>query len=121
MKFLIVDDSADMRRCIRQFLPDKVETVESGDGLDAIAAFAEHRPDWILMDIEMKPLDGLAATRQIKAHWPEAKVIFVTSHDQPRFREAASQLKAEGYVIKDNLEQINHIIGRSPNDKKNSK
>jgi two-component system, chemotaxis family, chemotaxis protein CheY len=120
MKFLIVDDSADMRRCIKEYLPDSVEAVECRDGLEAIAAFAEHRPDWVLMDIEMKPVDGLAATRQIKAHWPEAKIIFVTSHDQPRFREAASQLKVEGYVIKDNLEQINQIISRTPNSQKSS-
>jgi DNA-binding NarL/FixJ family response regulator len=47
----------------------------------------------------------------MRADWPEAKIIFVTSHDQPRFREAASQLKVEGYVLKDNLEQINQIVG----------
>jgi two-component system chemotaxis response regulator CheY len=120
MKFLIVDDSGDMRRCIKDFLPDAVEKVECRDGLEAIAAFAQHRPDWVLMDIEMKPVDGLAATRQIKAHWPEAKIIFVTSHDQPRFREAASRLKVEGYVIKDNLEQINQIIGRTLGNQKSS-
>jgi two-component system chemotaxis response regulator CheY len=120
MKFLIVDDSAQMRRCIKDSLTSAVETVECRDGLEAIAAFAQHRPDWVLMDIEMKPVDGLAATRQIKAHWPEAKVIFVTSHDQPRFREAASQLKVEGYVIKDNLEQINQIVNRTPNSPKSS-
>ncbi len=111
MKFLIVDDSAQMRRCIKDFLPATVEKVECQGGQEAIAAFAEQRPDWVLMDIEMKPLDGLAAARQIRADWPEAKIIFVTSHDLPRFREAASQLKVEGYVLKDNLERINQIIG----------
>jgi two-component system chemotaxis response regulator CheY len=111
MKFLIVDDSAQMRRCIKDSLPATGETVECRDGLEAIAAFAEHHPDWVLMDIEMKQLDGLAATRQIRTRWPEARIIFVTSHDQPRFREAASQLKVDGYVIKDNLEQINQIVG----------
>jgi len=110
MKFLIVDDSAQMRGCIKEYLPATVETVECRDGLEAIAAFAEHRPDWVLMDIEMKPLDGLAAARQIRTRWPEAKIIFVTSYDQPRFREVALQLKVEGYVLKDNLEQINQIV-----------
>jgi len=119
MKFLIVDDSADMRRCIKECLPDMVQTVECHDGLEAIAAFAEHRPDWVLMDIEMKPLDGLAATRQIRSHWPEAKIIFVTSHDEPRFRDAASQLNVEGYVLKENLDQINQIVRRSSNSEKN--
>ena len=120
MKFLIVDDSAQMRRCIKDSLPSTVEKVECQNGDKALAAFVEHRPDWVLMDIEMKPIDGLAATRQIKAHWPEAKVIFVTSHDEPRFRDAASQLKVEGYVLKENLEQINQIVARSPNNKKSS-
>src|SRR5580765_5839271 len=120
MKFLIVDDSAQMRRRIKQFLPDTAETMECRDGLEAIAAFAEHRPDWVLMDIEMKPLDGLAATRQIRSHWPEAKIIFVTSHDEPRFRDAASQLNVEGYVLKENLDQINHIIRKSPDSGKTS-
>lgn len=120
MKFLIVDDSADMRRCIKGYLPDAVEAVECHDGLEAIAAFAQHRPDWVLMDIEMKPIDGLAATRQIKAHWPEARIIFVTSHDEPRFRDAASQLNVEGYVLKDNLDQIDQIVRKNPNSEKTS-
>jgi two-component system chemotaxis response regulator CheY len=120
MKFLIVDDSADMRRCIKEYLPKIVETVECHDGLEAIAAFAEHRPDWVLMDIEMKPLDGLAATRQIRTRWPQARIIFVTSHDEPRFRDAASQLKVEGYVLKENLDQINQIVRKSPDSGKTS-
>jgi len=118
MKILIVDDSADMRRCIKEHLPAAAEKVESRDGLEAIAAFTQHRPDWVLMDIEMKPLDGLAATRQIRARWPEARIIFVTSHDEPRFREAALQLKVQGYVLKDNLEQISQIVGEAGADQK---
>jgi DNA-binding NarL/FixJ family response regulator len=114
MKFLIVDDSAQMRRCIKDFLPAAIEKVECGNGQEALAAFAQHRPDWVLMDIEMKPVDGLAAARQIRTQWPQARIIFVTSHDQPRFREAASQLKVEGYVLKDNLDQINQIVAATP-------
>ena|ERR1051325_4842036 len=111
LKFLIVDDSARMRRCIIDFLPATVETVECQNGDKALAAFVKHQPDWVLMDIEMKLVDGLAAARQIRADWPKAKIIFVTSYDQPRYRQAAAQLKVEGYVLKDNLEQINQIIG----------
>jgi DNA-binding NarL/FixJ family response regulator len=112
MKFLIVDDSAYMRRCIKDFLPATVEKVECQSGNKALAAFVEHRPDWVLMDIEMKPVDGLTAARQIRADWPTARIIFVTSYDEPRYREAAAELKVEGYVLKDNLEQINQIVGR---------
>jgi len=112
MKLLIVDDSAAMRRCIRDLLLDADEKFECSDGSEAVRAFALHKPDWVLMDIEMNELDGLGAARQIMADWPEARIIFVTSHDRPRFREAASQLNVHGYVLKDRLEDINQIIGR---------
>jgi two-component system response regulator DesR len=110
MKVLIVDDSAAMRRCIKDLLPPADEKFECQDGEEAVRAFATHRPDWVLMDIEMKPVDGLSAARQIRAACPEARIIFVTSHDRPRFREAVAQLKDCGFVLKDNLEQINQIV-----------
>lgn len=112
MRFLIADDSAAMRRCIKDSLAATAETVECRDGQEAIAAFAKHQPDWVLLDVEMRPVDGLSAARQIKTDWPEARIIFVTSYDQPRYRQAAAQLGVEGYVLKDNLEQIHQIIGR---------
>jgi len=113
MKILIVDDSATMRRCIREVLPSTDEKLECSDGDEAVRAVAAHRPDWVLMDIEMKKLDGLTAARRIKADWPEARIIIVTAHDRRRFREAASQLKVDGYVLKDHLEEINQIVQKS--------
>jgi DNA-binding NarL/FixJ family response regulator len=117
---LIVDDSAAMRRCIKSMLPPTDETFECSNGHEAIRAFADHRPDWVLMDIEMKDLDGLSAARQIRKDWPEARIIFVTSHDRPRFRAAASQLKANGYVLKDHLAEITQIVGMPGADQRSS-
>jgi DNA-binding NarL/FixJ family response regulator len=117
MKLLIIDDSAAMRRCICDLLPDAAEKFECSDGSEAVHAFALHQPDWVLMDIEMKELDGLSAARQILSDWPKARIIFVTSHDRPRFREAAIRLQAAGYVLKDRLEDINQIIGRDGDGK----
>jgi len=116
MKLLIVDDSAAMRRCIRGLFLDGDEKFECGDGSQALRAFARHQPDWVLMDIEMKELDGISAARQILADWPKARIIFVTSHDRPRFRNAARELQAAGYVLKDRLEDIHQIIGRPTGD-----
>src|SRR3954466_13569430 len=114
---LIVDDSATMRRCIRKLLPDADEKFECSNGAEALRAFAKHKPDWVLMDIEMKQLDGLSAAKQIKNQWPGARIIFVTSHDKQRFRDAASQLKAHGYVLKDHLDEINEIVSKSEGKK----
>ena len=71
MKVLIVDDSEPMRRMIKTFVADLVQDViERSDGSEALAAYREHRPDMVLMDLKLKTMDGLAATRQIKAFVP---------------------------------------------------
>src|SRR5688572_9634449 len=118
MKMLIVDDSAAMRRIIKELLPAEIEKLECRDGKEAIAAFATHQPDWVLMDIQMKGVDGLSAAEAIKAQCPDARIIFVTAYDEPRYRAAAMKLGASGYVLKDRLDEINAIVavfeGKAP-------
>ena len=111
MKILIADDSTAMRLCIKQALLHVDETLECSNGREAVRLSALERPDWVLMDIEMPELDGLSAAREIKAKWPEARILFVTAHDERRFRAAASQLGARGYVLKEHLDEINKIVG----------
>src|SRR5688572_17206434 len=110
MKMLIVDDSTAMRRIIKELLPVDDEKLECRDGKEAIAAFTAHQPDWVLMDIQMKGVDGLSAAEAIKAKCPAARIIFVTAYDEPRYRAAATKLGASGYVLKDRLEEINAIV-----------
>ena len=63
MKVLIVDDSEPMRRTIKTFVADLVhEVIERGDGSEAKAAYCEHQPDFVFMDLKMTAMDGLTAT-----------------------------------------------------------
>lgn len=104
MKLLIVEDSAEMRRLIRRVLAGLVSEIsECEDGSEALASFARHEPDWVLMDIGMKGMDGLTATRRLLARWPQARIVIVTSHDDDLLREQARQAGAVGYVLKENL------------------
>lgn len=107
MKVLIVEDSEPMRRTIKSFVEDLAETVwECADGADALAQYTEHRPDWVLMDIKMAKIDGLAATRQIRAAYPNARIVMVTSYDEQSLRDEARLAGACGYVLKENLRQL---------------
>jgi DNA-binding NarL/FixJ family response regulator len=65
------------------------------------------------MDIEMPEQDGLSAAREIRASFPEARIVFVTAHEGFRLRAAAAQL-GQGFVLKNRLEEIRQIMGSLP-------
>jgi DNA-binding NarL/FixJ family response regulator len=102
-KVLIIDDSRQMRELIKMTLNGVAEVVgECADGADALGCYEANRPDWVLMDWEMRT-DGLTATRRIiKAH-PEARILIVTQHDDDELRDAAIAAGARGFVLKDDL------------------
>lgn len=102
-RVLIVDDSEQMRELIKMMLVGVAEIVgECSDGADALACYEESRPDWVLMDWEMRT-DGLTTTRRILAAHPDARILIVTSHDDDELRNAATQAGARGFVLKDDL------------------
>ena len=114
MKVLIIDDSSQMRREVRLFVRDLAEEItECSDGSEALAAYAAQRPDWVLMDIMMPGVDGLTATRQIKAAHPEANVLILTGYDDTELKVAAANAGACEYVTKENLHQVKRILESS--------
>jgi CheY-like chemotaxis protein len=107
MSLLIVEDNAKMRRMLKTLVADLASPVhECEDGAEALAVYAAQRPDWVLMDIAMKDLDGISATRRIKAAYPDAKIIIVTGYDEAELRWAAREAGACGYVLKENLIEL---------------
>jgi len=111
MKVLIVDDSKPMRRMIRTVIGDLVgEIFECGDGGDALAAYREYLPDLVLMDVKMGLTDGLAATRQIKQVFPEARIVMVSQWEDEQLREDARLAGAEAYVGKSDLQPLRGIL-----------
>ena len=111
MNILIVEDNAEMRRVIKSFIDDLAEELgECSDGAEALAAYTRQRPDWVLMDLKLKQVDGLTATRQIVAAFPEAKVMIVTAYADAALRTAARQAGACAYVLKDQLCAVRQIL-----------
>ena len=114
MNILIVEDNTSMRRLLRSLVGDLAAQVfECGDGAEAIAAYAAHQfdeHDWVLMDIEMKGMDGITATRALRNRWPEAHVVIVTNFDEASLRAAAYEAGACGYVFKENLLELRRLL-----------
>ena len=105
-KFLIVEDNAEMRRALLQLLSDLGEVYECEDGLLAFSAYSAQRPDWVLMDIRLGQANGIQLTSEIKAAYPDARIVMVTVYDEEELREAARRAGACGYVLKENLAEL---------------
>lgn len=111
MKVLAVDDNPQARQLIKDFvLTEDDEFRECSDGAEALAVYIDFQPDWVLMDWDMKEVDGLTATKVILDRFPNAKILMVTNYDEPDLRQAAAQAGAIGYVKKENLLELKNIL-----------
>src|SRR5262245_24842790 len=107
MTVLIVDDNPSVCRVIHAIVAPLVERViECRGGEAAIGLYRADRPDIVLMDVAMRGIDGITATRRIRQIDPAARIVIVTNHDQPDLREAAVEAGACGYVLKTNLVEL---------------
>ena len=103
-RLLIADDHDLVRRGLRGLLrrePDFEIVGEAKDGREAVELGLSLSPDLVLMDVRMPGMDGLQATRAIKARRPEIGVLMVTMHDDPDYMLEAIRAGAAGYVLKD--------------------
>ncbi|MGH9382478.1 MAG: response regulator transcription factor [Thermoanaerobaculia bacterium] len=113
MKLLIVDDNARVRRLIADFVaPVAAEVIECTDGTESLRAYQTHRPDAVLMDVAMRERDGIAATLEITAAHPAARVVIVTDYDDADLRDAAQAAGARAYVLKENLFELPGVLDR---------
>jgi CheY-like chemotaxis protein len=113
MRLLIVEDNNQMREMIKLFLRGLAEEIaERGDGSEALAAYSEFAPDWVVMDIGMDKLDGLEATRQIISAFPLARIIMLTQYDDMALRQAARDAGAQAYFTKGDLLPLRQMLER---------
>jgi len=102
-RILVVEDTPDNRQIMRDLLTNAgYELIEAIDGAAGVIAALAHRPDLILMDIQLPVIDGYEATRRIKAN-PETAgipVIAVTSYALSGDEAKALAAGCDGYVAK---------------------
>jgi two-component system NarL family response regulator len=105
IRLLLVDDHELMRQGLRAILDreDDVEVIgEATNGRMAVDLARQLAPDIVVMDVAMKDMNGIEATRQIRAECPSVKVMALSSHSDSRYVNAILEAGACGYVLKAN-------------------
>lgn len=104
IRLLLVDDQRLMRDGLRILLemePDLHVAGEAENGQQAVDLYAQLLPDVTLMDIRMPVMDGVEAIRQVRAQWPDARVIILTTFDDDAYVFEGLRAGALGYLLKD--------------------
>ena len=111
-KILLVDDHAQMRQMTKYFLGgSSFEFEECEDGADALAVYEKFLPDWVLMDWQMRRMNGIEATRRIVEKFPQARILILTQFDDEQLKKAARGAGASGLVLKEDLTELRrHLI-----------
>ena len=103
IKILIADDHAFVREGTRRILeqePDLEVVAEAGNGEEAVALASELKPDVAIIDVAMPKLDGIEATRRIKALCPAVAVLVLSAYDDDQFVFGLLEAGAAGYLLK---------------------
>jgi DNA-binding NarL/FixJ family response regulator len=103
-RVMLVDDQTLIRQGIRLLLmtePGMEVVGEAANGREALRMVASLRPEVVLMDIRMPEMDGVAATREIAAQYPEIGVIILTTFDDEEYIFEGLRAGARGYLLKD--------------------
>lgn len=116
MTVMIIEDRVRMRTLITKILeselPDLQTIILCDSGKRAIELYHKNKPDWVIMDIDIKNIDGLAATQRIIEIDSTAKIIILSQYDDLEYKKVAMNIGASGHVLKDNLHEIMGIISK---------
>ena len=109
MKIIIVDDDCLDSGALKTKLatnPEIQVAATGSDGKEACSLFKEYLPDILLMDIRMKGMDGLEASRKILGEFPEAKILLLTTFSDDEYIIKALRLGTKGYLLKQDYASI---------------
>ena len=100
-RILVVDDAAFMRmRCTKLLQDNGYETIEAGNGVEAVQKYKQYKPEGVLMDITMPDMDGIETLKKLMEIDPGVKVSMVTAMGQQSLVIEALKSGAKDFVVK---------------------
>lgn len=115
LKTLIVENNTSFRGMLKENLLARFPSIiiqEAEEGKEALQKVEASQPELIFMDLQLPGENGLQLTQKIKTSYPGTKVIILTGHDIPEYREAATRCGADAFITKDFLttEQVEELV-----------
>jgi two-component system response regulator NreC len=107
IRVVLVDDHAVVRSGLRRVLEaeDEIEVVAEADDIrGAVFEARARKPDFVLMDVDMPGAGGIEAIRAVLREAPDARIVILSMHDDPRYVREALSAGASGYVLKEAAE-----------------
>lgn len=112
-RLLLADDHVLMRHVLRAIFetyPNLSIVGEAADGMEAVEMAAALKPDGIIMDVNMPKMDGIQATKHIKAAQPAISVIGLSVIDDQHVTDAMKAAGAEAVLLKDDLKKLDEVM-----------
>ena len=109
MKLLLIDDDSFVTMSLQTILnadPDMEVVAIGTDGSEALALYKKTSPDVVLMDIRMKEMNGLDASKEILSHDPFAKILLLTTFQDDEYIIQALSIGTKGYLLKQDYESL---------------
>jgi len=103
IRIVVADDHPIVRKGLREIIeeePDLQVVAEAGDGEACVALVERHRPEIVVLDLNMPKLDGLSAAQEMQKRRLPADIIFLTVHNETDVLERAMEL-GKGYILKE--------------------
>ncbi len=103
LRVVVVDDSLAVLESLCGFfakMPAVLVVATAGDGRDAVAQVSEHRPDLVVMDVQMPRMNGFEAARAMREYLPEIRIILVSIDQDARRGEECLRHGADGFIPK---------------------
>lgn len=102
-RVLIVEDVPQMREAIKSLISSECEIVgELDDGSAVLKSALDLRPNIILLDISLPNVSGMVLLPQLRSVLPESKIIMLTNHSEPAYKQEAARQGADAYILKSN-------------------